>query len=374
MKKILFRLMPFLFVGLLTGCQGDETIPSLVVEGAVPVSSFTYSKEFLNVKFTSTSINAESYYWDFGDGTYSTEESPAHTYAASGDYTVTLKVNSVAGYSAKSEPASFYVAGKAMPFFTYSGGFGRNVNFDAGNSVNTVSVSWDFGDGSEIVEGFKVSHEFPADGTYTVTLTAVGLTGDISPYMQDIIVVGDYNLIKGSDMEASSASYWSSYSVFTWGEQVTAEFGHTEDRPSGGDGGCLVFKRYAGGERLFFYQAIDVEEGQKYLYSAQVKLPKGTPNGALRFYITDEVTSDGNPDFVQVDGVLYFEFTAETVFDGDLTSALWGGTGNYTTGTHGIYTAEHSGKIYVGFGAYAWDDSGASWLIDNVKFELQVEP
>lgn len=33
-----------------------------------------------------------SYAWDFGDGSTSTDESPAHTYKSKGDYTVTLKV------------------------------------------------------------------------------------------------------------------------------------------------------------------------------------------------------------------------------------------------------------------------------------------
>ena len=43
-----------------------------------------------NVTFTNTSSDATSYSWDFGDGNMSTDVSPTHTYAASGDYTVTL--------------------------------------------------------------------------------------------------------------------------------------------------------------------------------------------------------------------------------------------------------------------------------------------
>lgn len=42
------------------------------------------------VQFANGSLNASSYMWDFGDGTTSTEAAPQHTYAAPGNYTVTL--------------------------------------------------------------------------------------------------------------------------------------------------------------------------------------------------------------------------------------------------------------------------------------------
>ena len=42
------------------------------------------------VKFTNQSENAESYRWEFGDGTTSTEESPTHTYSQCGFYNVNL--------------------------------------------------------------------------------------------------------------------------------------------------------------------------------------------------------------------------------------------------------------------------------------------
>jgi cyclophilin family peptidyl-prolyl cis-trans isomerase len=41
--------------------------------------------------FTNTSLNADSYEWDFGDGTTSMEVSPTHKYNRSGNYDVTLK-------------------------------------------------------------------------------------------------------------------------------------------------------------------------------------------------------------------------------------------------------------------------------------------
>src|SRR5690606_32326556 len=42
--------------------------------------------------FNNSSTGGESYAWSFGDGSTSTDESPGHTYAANGQYTVCLTV------------------------------------------------------------------------------------------------------------------------------------------------------------------------------------------------------------------------------------------------------------------------------------------
>jgi len=49
------------------------------------------------VYFNNTSTHADSYNWDFGDGTNSTETSPTHTYSALGSYNVVLTANSSSG-------------------------------------------------------------------------------------------------------------------------------------------------------------------------------------------------------------------------------------------------------------------------------------
>ena len=60
-----------------------------------PVADFAYSAEKqvapASIKFENNSKEAESYFWDFGDGTTSTDASPNHTFTASGNYNVQLK-------------------------------------------------------------------------------------------------------------------------------------------------------------------------------------------------------------------------------------------------------------------------------------------
>lgn len=46
----------------------------------------------LRIQFQNTSQFATEYFWDFGDGTTSTEENPEHTYMQPGNFTVKLKV------------------------------------------------------------------------------------------------------------------------------------------------------------------------------------------------------------------------------------------------------------------------------------------
>jgi len=44
------------------------------------------------IQFTDTSTNANTYFWDFGDGNTSTEKNPIHTYQDDGEYVVTHTV------------------------------------------------------------------------------------------------------------------------------------------------------------------------------------------------------------------------------------------------------------------------------------------
>ena len=69
-----------------------KIIDSISVEvDEIPVADFSYSIDMADVTFINNSQNASSFYWDFGDSSFSTDINPVHTYASAADYVVLLK-------------------------------------------------------------------------------------------------------------------------------------------------------------------------------------------------------------------------------------------------------------------------------------------
>jgi PKD repeat protein len=82
-------------------CGASSAQQTVSVADAVPVSAFAHdAPQCLGqaVSFTDASTGlATAWFWDFGDGYSSTEQNPAHTYAAEGTYTVTLVASNGCG-------------------------------------------------------------------------------------------------------------------------------------------------------------------------------------------------------------------------------------------------------------------------------------
>ena len=103
------------------------------------------------VQFTDTSAGIPgSWRWDFGDGTSSTTQNPAHTFSAQGSYSVTLTVAS--GSETKSTSRLITVISTAAldASFTYSPASpveGQALLFTDSSLGGPTSWLWDFGDG-----------------------------------------------------------------------------------------------------------------------------------------------------------------------------------------------------------------------------------
>lgn len=374
------------------GDENNDKDP--VEETAKAEASFTYEVDGLTVKFTNTSKNAVKYSWDFGDDESSTEQNPEHTYFAGGTYEVELRATAEDGtYDTSSQEIT--VSSPATAVFTYTAGFGSLINFDAraSENVDAATASWNFGDGSEPETGsLEVSHEFPGDGTYTVVLSIKDASGnDVEPYSAEITVKGDYNLLKGSGMEAEDAQYWKVTYVFNTDPAVEMEwqFGYTQDKPKDGHNGCYALLPWDyffqnASTRFFLYQGVEVEEGRTYKLSAAVKTGGYEGSGvALRFYVMphDEefIDEDGHPMFKGA-GAPSKEFTTSIDHWGNGVNPETGvSVGNdAATPTDEImtfeYTATQTGILYVAFDAY-WLECrlDAPWLLDDFKFELMPE-
>jgi PKD repeat protein len=71
------------------------------IPGNKPNTAFTFEANGREVTFTNTTTGADSYLWDFGDGTTSTAQNPVHTYTG-GPFTVTLSGTNSNGTSTAS--------------------------------------------------------------------------------------------------------------------------------------------------------------------------------------------------------------------------------------------------------------------------------
>jgi PKD repeat protein len=120
-----------------------------------------------------------SYDWDFGDGNSATGSNPSHSYAAVGNYNVTLTVTDDEGASNQdTTTANIGAVDNASPVADangpYNGTVGEPVSFDGTGSTDSdgsiVAYDWDFGDGSAGT-GPTPTHTYATDGTYNVTLT-----------------------------------------------------------------------------------------------------------------------------------------------------------------------------------------------------------
>jgi hypothetical protein len=80
------------------GGGGSGNATGRVTIRQLPRASFNFSRSGLSVVFTDTSTgNPRTWSWDFGDGNSSSEQNPAHTYAAAGSYIVRLTVRNDIG-------------------------------------------------------------------------------------------------------------------------------------------------------------------------------------------------------------------------------------------------------------------------------------
>ena len=162
-------------------------------ENEEPFADFNWTCEGLTCHFTDNSRDDDgnqtitSRHWDFGDGaTTDNVLNPSHTYPAPGEYTVVLRVTDNGGLT---DESSDEVDPEAPPppnqpptaEFTWQCD-DLDCEFDGESDDSdgqVVSREWTFGDGGTSDDG-NPSHEYSAEGTYTVRFTVTdddGATG-----------------------------------------------------------------------------------------------------------------------------------------------------------------------------------------------------
>ena len=124
----------------------------------------------LKFKYSNLPARYDSFVWDFGDGTTSTDREGEHSFASEGTYTI--KFSSKSG-GADEITGSKSITINAFPEVDFSidtTGQRSTRVFTAKSNSDNYTFAWNFGDGSTKT-GNEVEHLYSAPGTYTVTLT-----------------------------------------------------------------------------------------------------------------------------------------------------------------------------------------------------------
>lgn len=178
-------------------CSEYSNELSASIPYAQPEATFTLSATSglapYDVAFTDSSAGViDSYSWDFGDGTNSTEPSPTHTYNQPGTYSPTLTVTGPGGSSSMTSPEDIYVGHPApIPDFTASATAGEiplTVTFTDASEGQVAACKWAPGDGSSY-SGCTLVHTYTEPGVYTVSLEAQGPDAAATKTKPDLIAV-----------------------------------------------------------------------------------------------------------------------------------------------------------------------------------------
>lgn len=177
-----------------SGCQADITNP--VTVNPNPVADFDFNSGCVNapINFTDASTigsgNIQSWDWDFGNGTSSTQQNPTKTYSAANDYTVTLTVTSDQGCTDNITQTVTVNPNPTVSFSATTECEGTATVFTDNSTVSPGSISnwdWDFGDSQSSTQQ-NPTHTYVGASSYTVTLTVTSSDGCSALSSQGVIV------------------------------------------------------------------------------------------------------------------------------------------------------------------------------------------
>jgi PKD repeat protein len=182
------------------GCRDSITRTITVYPG--PLGIFSASDSIgcspLNIEFTNSTIGAGQYYWNFGDGNYSTNTHPTNTFINSGTvdsiYNVQLIGTSLYGCKDTTlKNITVHPQPEALFGLNNSSGCAPYMLEISNNSSGAINYYWDFGDGnSSTSSDLNIEHEYD------------NLLSTLMPFQVELIKTGviaamsQFNLAKDS--------------------------------------------------------------------------------------------------------------------------------------------------------------------------------
>ncbi len=147
--------------------------------------------------FTDQSVATDgitAWFWDFKDGTNSTDQDPVHMYSASGSYNVKLVITDNGGAKDSLEKD---IIVRARPITGFSapdvcqGIPVTATNTTDNNGLTISSWSWNFGDGNTSADQQPSPHPYLTVGDYSIKLKAIASNG-CADSVSSVVSVGAY--------------------------------------------------------------------------------------------------------------------------------------------------------------------------------------
>lgn len=198
------NLLLIFFIG---ACKKNDLV--LYTPKPTPDFKYTLSSDKLTATFKDSSINAGSWFWNFGDGSTATAQNPsAHTFTAnpitSRDTTYFVKliitnvektrkdsiVKPVVIGTAKIPPTDNRIIVGSTEYGFLNKKVETIISF-GGDTKNAIGCrfDWDFGPGEDTAANTQVTrHSFKHTGNYTVTLTITSPSGGVAQVSQPVHV------------------------------------------------------------------------------------------------------------------------------------------------------------------------------------------
>ncbi|GAA4327584.1 PKD domain-containing protein [Flaviaesturariibacter amylovorans] len=176
------------------GCR-DTVRQERIIFVRPPIARFVidnHCDDRLTKSFRDRSAVAETWAWDFGDGTTSTQRNPVHRFPGPGSYVVVLRVTNGACYHTRVK--TVVVIDEKARFTANTSSLCKGAEYAVTaqgiNAANIASWSWDFGDGHVDATPGAARHVYARAGNYTVTLTIRDLYDCPSTYSLPVEVRG----------------------------------------------------------------------------------------------------------------------------------------------------------------------------------------
>ncbi len=171
------------------GCKDSVTrtlvfndLPKIAIE-ALPGLVFCDTATVQLKETTMVNGTANSWLWDFGDGTTSGQRSPVHTYNRPGIYNISLRVGTTDNCSSTAQLAGSVIV-SASPQISMPGDtlfcIPEHVNFEAewlNPDTTTLSWAWNFGNGEVSANRNPGLMRYDKPGNYTATVRAINHFG-----------------------------------------------------------------------------------------------------------------------------------------------------------------------------------------------------